>query len=1627
MTVVAFIDTEIDSRTRKVLDIGGIRSDGPSFHNPSPFGFAEFLKGAEYVCGHNIFNHDLKYVGEILSRSGIPEDRVVDTLYLSPLLFPKKPYHKLLKDDKLQVDELNNPQNDSLKARDLFNDEVSAFVRLEERLKTIYWALLKDEKEFKAFFRYVGYTGILPDNPQPVIRGLMSMFRRAGRRYDRETEAVGNLIREYFKDAVCANAEIEEMVEKQPVALAYSLALIDALESDKSVRSVTPSWVLHNYPEVEQLIFRLRSTPCHDGCPYCNKALDIYSGLERWFGFSSFRSYGGEPLQEKAVKTAIENKSLLAVFPTGGGKSLAFQLPAFMAGENTGALTVVISPLQSLMKDQVDNLEKKGITESATINGLLDPIERAKSFERVENGSASILYISPESLRSRSIEKLLLGRKIARFVIDEAHCFSSWGQDFRVDYLYIADFIKMIQDKKNLDWNIPVSCFTATAKPQVIEDIRNYFKEKLGLGLQLFSASVSRPNLHYTVLPEADEEAKYQTLRRLVEERTCPVIVYVTRTRKAEELAKRLEQDGFPARAYHGKMLSEEKIKNQNDFMAGHVRIIVATSAFGMGVDKSDVGLVVHYQISDSLENYVQEAGRAGRDENIEADCYALFNEDDLSKHFILLNQTKITAKEIQQVWQAVKGLSKFRASFSASALEIARKAGWDDGVADIETRVRTAIASLEHAGYLKRGQNMPRVYATGILARTAQEAIDMIEASAKFDTDGKTRAIRIIKSLISSRSRQWAQDEAETRVDYLADRLGIPKEDVIHTINILREEKILADSKDITAYIYKGDSGSRSKRILKIYNEVESFLFPYLNESGSVLDLKELNEKAAENHLANVDVSRIMTLLNFWTIKGWIRRSRLSNSKNQVPVQCIVRKDQLSEKIRKRQYLSSFIIDYLYENAVREPSSGKEETLVEFSVLAVKDAFGASLSAFSEKISCEDVEDALFYLSRIGAIKIEGGFLVIYNSMKIERREMDNRKKYTLEEYRNLGKFYENKIQQIHIVGEYAKKMIEDYSGALQFVEDYFQMDYPFFLEKYFRGRKTEISQNITPAKFKEIFGTLSPAQLKIIKDNRSRIIVVAAGPGSGKTKVLVHKLASLLMMEDVKHEQLLMLTFSRAAATEFKTRLYELIGNAAAFVEIKTFHSYCFDLLGQIGNLDRSERIVKQAVERIKTRNVDIARITKTVLVIDEAQDMDADEYELVRMLMSVNEDIRVIAVGDDDQNIYAFRGSDSRYMKELAQMDGAVKYELVQNFRSKSNLVEFSNGYARSISNRLKEYDVEPVIRATGELRIVYYSSRNLSVPVVESIMQTHLRGSVAVLTRTNDEALEIFNLLLNRGMPVKLIQSNDGFKLSALAEIRYFMDMLHIREEGAVIEEEDWEKAKAELYSAFSRSDKMEVCHNLIKSFEATDRKTKYKSDFETFVNESALEDFIEADTSTVVVSTMHKAKGKEFDNVFLILTDPPKDDQDRRLLYVALTRAKNNLYIHTCTSSLASVKASGLQNLKNMRQYLPSGERTLLLTLKDVWLSDFSSRQSLVSALMSGDRLYADANGCRDSAGKTVLKFSNGFKSRLADFRNKGYSVEEAKVNFVVWWKGDGMDKEIRIVLPELHLVNHAVK
>lgn len=1600
MNKIAFIDTEIDPKNGKINDIGCIKGDGSIFHRNSILELVPFINGTNYVCGHNILHHDLKYIGKSLFEAGITA--AIDTLFLSPLLFPTRPYHALLKDDKLQTEELNNPLNDAMKAKDLFYDEVAAFNQIDSDLQQIIYGLLHDKREFKSFFKFISFQ------PQNSI-------------------SLDLIIAKRFKDAICENVKIQQIIDENPIELAYCLSLINSFIQHQRIHSITPPWVLKNYPEVERLMFKLRNKPCVTGCPYCNNALDIHVGLKRFFGFDSYRTYGSEPLQANAVKAAVDSKSLLAVFPTGGGKSITFQVPALMCGDNSNALTIVISPLQSLMKDQVDNLEKIGITQAVTINGLLDPIERAKSFERVQDGSASILYISPESLRSKSIERLILGRKIARFVIDEAHCFSSWGQDFRVDYLYIGDFIKSIQEKKHLQEGIPVSCFTATAKQKVIEDIISYFRDKLSLELELFTSKVSRTNLHYKVFEEFEEEDKYQKLRDLISEKNCPTIIYVSRTRKAYMLAERLTKDGFSAKPYHGKMDVKEKTTNQNEFIEGAVQIMVATSAFGMGVDKKDVGMVVHYEISDSLENYVQEAGRAGRDENIMADCYVLFNEEDLGKHFILLNQTKLSIKEIQQIWKAIKDITRFRSNVSNSTLEIARKAGWDDNVLDIETRVKTAISALEDAGYLKRGQNMPTVYANSILCKTAQEAIDKINASDKFQNNQKEKGIRIIKKLLSSKSRKLSNEEvAESRVDYISDDLGIVREEVINIINLLREERILADAKDLTAYIKKSENKNRSLNIVESFNKLENFLLPLFDEQEKTFHLKELNENAELHGCTDISVQKIKTIINFWSIKNWLKRQNLDYSKNHFAALYLQPKNNLKEKLEKRHELARFIVEYFYEKNnqnISDENTNKEEALIEFSVHELKSAYETSLSLFKVNITLDDIEDSLFYLSRIEAIKIEGGFLVVYNRLTIERLEQDNKKRYTKDDYEKLNLFYENKVQQIHIVGEYARKMINDYRDALQFVEDYFKLNYSSFLTKYFPGSKAnELKLKMTVAKFKQLFGDLSPTQLKIINDNESKYIVVAAGPGSGKTRVLVHKLASLLLMEDVKHEQLLMLTFSRAAVTEFKKRLYQLIGNAASFIEIKTFHAYCFDLLGKVGSLEKTDLIIKKTIDKIKSGDIEINRITKTVLVIDEAQDMDEDEFNLIKVLMEQNEEMRVIAVGDDDQNIFEFRGSDSKYLSQLLQINDAVKYELVENYRSKNNLVEFTNQFAKRIHKRLKNDQIIAKQKDDGDIKIVQYKSNNLISPIVNDILTTDLIGSTCVLTKTNEEALQIAGLLTKNKISAKLIQTNEGFNLYNILEIRYFIGLLNLKTDVYVINDEVWENAKRELKNVFRNSKNFEIVTNLIQNFEATNPKVKYKSDFEIFIRESKIEDFYSDMGETILVSTIHKAKGKEFDNIFLLLENfSYSTDSDRRLLYVALTRAKNNIAIHINSNQFESINyVENLVKFQDVNVYEEPKEIIMQLGLKDVWLDYFNNRQYLISKLLCGDKLILNNDECLNTNKQSVLKFSKQFIQQIEEMNSLGYELKSSRVNFIVYWKKEDAEQEVKIILPELY-------
>lgn len=604
---------------------------------------------------------------------------------------------------------------------------------------------------------------------------------------------------------------------------------------------------------------------------------------------------------------------------------------------------------------------------------------------------------------------------------------------------------------------------------------------------------------------------------------------------------------------------------------------------------------------------------------------------------------------------------------------------------------------------------------------------------------------------------------------------------------------------------------------------------------------------------------------------------------------------------------------------------------------------------------------------------------------------------------------------------------MVKNYKAALQFVSDYFHMEYKHFIAKYFKGEKAaEIERNITSEKYHKLFDTLSEKQLEIIQDDASKYIVVTAGPGSGKTRVLVHKLAALLTLEEVKHEQLLMLTFSRAAATEFKLRLIQLTGNATYFVDIRTFHSYCFDLLGRPGNTQESDTVVHDAAEMIRLGEVEQGRIAKAVIVIDEAQDMNKDDFALIEALIRQNEDMHVIAVGDDDQNIFAFRGSDSAYMKKLITEYGATQYNLLENYRSKRNIIRFSNDFVKKIKYRLKNEENVAVQQDEGIVSLTKYRSHNMETPLVMQLLSHKTIGSIGILTNTNEEAMRIVRLLKKQNRRARLIRSLDGFRLTDLAEIRCFLDEIYKNAVTPLIPDPVWEKAKEMLQNKYAGSACLKQCMFALTQFEKVNSLKKYKTDLYEFFAESKYEDFYENNDALITVSTIHKAKGREYDTVYLLLSDMYiANDEDKRKIYVGLTRAKDQLHIHCNTDLFDDIASDHVKIRIDNTEYGSPNEIDISLTHRDVYLDFFKNKQNAIRNLKSGDELlwrdgyfYSVYDGCELLVGK----ISAGMKNKLTAFTNKGYYIEQVHVRFCVYWKNKEEENETLIFLPELHLI-----
>jgi ATP-dependent DNA helicase RecQ len=396
--------------------------------------------------------------------------------------------------------------------------------------------------------------------------------------------------------------------------------------------------------------------------------------MQRVFGIDEFR-----PGQDEVIRSVIDGRNTLAVMPTGAGKSLCYQLASLYI---PGA-TVVASPLISLMKDQVDKLDDLGLPADQ-VSSALTSREESQAVERIEQERSDFVLTTPERLSTPEFLQTLTELRVGLFVIDEAHCISQWGHDFRPAYLALKDVHRALGKP-------PLLALTATAPPAVIDDIAKQLDIP---DFNIINTGTYRPNLIYEVIRTASETDKRSHLARLLREIDGTGIIYTSTIKNVETVLDYLKALGIEARRYHGRVSSRERKENQDDFMAGKLKAIVATNAFGMGIDKQDIRFVIHYNMPGSLDAYYQESGRAGRDGQ-PARCILFYQLEDRRTQLFFLGSRYPKVDDVRAVYEALSGL---RAHETPAVLADIQQAA--SGVA--RTKVRVILSMLKDMGLVK-------------------------------------------------------------------------------------------------------------------------------------------------------------------------------------------------------------------------------------------------------------------------------------------------------------------------------------------------------------------------------------------------------------------------------------------------------------------------------------------------------------------------------------------------------------------------------------------------------------------------------------------------------------------------------------------------------------------------------------------------------------------------------------------------------------------------------------------------------------------------------------------------------------------------------------------------------------
>ncbi len=1625
------------TRTGKIRHVGAVLNNRifEKTGNPGSKVVLEQLddlaRNADFILGHNLLGHDFPILKATSPGLDLLRKPVIDTLYLSPLAFPQNPYHRLVKNYKLVRSSINKPVEDARLAASVFADQWNSFA-----------AMAAENPSLIDFYRFCFHKSLFNSFPGTGLSTVFSMI--APETIHSEEEAL-QCFMDHSIGIACSSA-IQKTIprllshpEGRPAA-AYCLSWLQVAGGN----SVLPPWVRYRFIGIPEAIRSLRETPCgRSDCNYCSQNHDPEKQLTRFFGYPSFREkpldQQGQSLQKAIVQDCMGDKPVLGILPTGGGKSLCFQLPALVRYWRRGTLTVVISPLQALMKDQVDNLIKKtGTLFAESISGLQTPPERGEVLERIRLGNTAILYISPEQLRSTGVRNILRQREIGCWVFDEAHCLSKWGHDFRPDYLYAARFIREFAREQNQILP-PVCCFTATAKTSVIEEIETHFREELDQELHLFAGGVERENLSFEVIP-VPESRKLEKIHEIIHEQLqetdepAGIIVYAATTGKTEEIRDFLHHQGLLAEAFHGKLNAGVKTEIIDAFVTGQIPVICATNAFGMGIDKENIRLVLHYEMPGSLENYIQEAGRAGRDLK-PARCILLYDSQDVNRQFGLGALSEIKQDEIARILRALRRKKQNQnGEIVVTSDELLR----DEDLTDMhslkpefrDTKVKAAVAWLERAGFLQRNENLTDAFQGSPLVESLEQAEKMIE---QFHLSPYTRNLwlNILRFIINN------EDSRGIRADSIAEALfpemktlqemekktGLTAaQTVIMALHDMADAGLIDQGITLSA-IFRNRGKNKASVHFQDICALENRMIAILQEedpdadSGNWvnLDIRRLNQKLQnEEYKTDPDILRQLIKGISYDGKGFAASQGSFELSYMDRNHYRIRLQRTWETIRKtiflRQNVAHVILQKLIQMSGNHTLETDMETTGEARVSFTSDQLSAAIRAditlsVEVKKILPAIERAIMFLHEQKVITLQNGLAVLRQAMTIRMARTARGRYYNKGDFKPLAVHYLEKRFQVHVMMRYATLSLEKIATAIKLVLDYFTLGRIKFINRYFRDDKDLLEKATTAESYRMIVENLrNPVQISAVGKPPGENMLILAGPGSGKTTVIVHRCAYLLEVERIPARRILVLCFNHSSAMLLRKRLRKLAGNAAKGVTIATYHGAAMRLAGiSIRDMAKSpqkdsidfDQMIREAVTMLKGEK-DIPGIEPdeardrllagySHILVDEYQDIDEDQYNLVsaiagRSLGEEDGQLTILAVGDDDQNIYTFRGANVRFIRQFQEDYPAKVIYLVENYRSSGHIISASNSLIRNNRDRMKGIhpirinqdraaglpggrweEIDPLSR--GRVRIISVNSlfhqadyiKN-EIDRIKSLDPAAAWDDFSILSRTKAPLSAVRSVLEKTGYPLQTTLDK-ALPLHRVREIRAAFQWMKEKEKDNC-RVSDLQKGFQEIQGEKETNIWWHMIHTYLDAFQeetgdSLQPVTWMIDHFHDFLTEQRREKVV---GKGIFMSTIHSAKGMEFPHVFILdgdwkqSMDKAQQEEERRIMYVGMTRAEETLSL---------LKIKGKANNPFLKEI--SGNFAMPMPYQST--TDTSHMEVPKYELLDLDEIYMDFAGC----------------------------------------------------------------